>query len=94
MYQLCSFLKIPISFVGKQHVIISSSELFGKSTLLMFSVVKLVCQCCFQRWRGPVGIELHKSTCSLQGMGCLQGERRPRSPGSPAESLADSAEIP
>lgn len=33
-----------ISFVGKQHITISSSELFGKSTPVMSSVVKLVCQ--------------------------------------------------
>lgn len=33
-----------MSFVAKQHITISSSELFGKSTPLMSSVVNLVCQ--------------------------------------------------
>lgn len=55
---------------------ISSSELFGKSTPPMSSVVKLMCQCYFQYWRGAVGFKLHKSICPLQRMRCLQGLRR------------------
>lgn len=71
-------------------------SIIGKSTPLMFSVVKIVHQCCFQCWRGAVRIELHRSLCPPQRMRCLQGERTSsslHSPGSPSEILADSAEL-
>lgn len=96
LYKLYSFQNVPLLFVRKQHRNISSSELFGKSTPVMFTVFKMVHQCYFECWRGTVGTKLPKSICSLQRMRCLQGKRRSHalhSPCSPAESLADAAEL-
>lgn len=77
---LYSFQNIPLLFVGKQHRNVSSSELFGKSTPVMFSGFKMVHQCYFQCWRGTVDMKLQKSICPLQRMRCLQGERRSHCP--------------
>lgn len=89
--------KAPLLFVGKQHRDVSSRELFGISTPLVFSLFKMVYQCYFQCWRGTVSMKFQKSICPLQRMRCLQGERKSHSlhsPCSPAENVADAAELP
>lgn len=50
LYKLYLFQNVPLFFVGKQHRNISSTELFGKSTPVMFSVFKMVYQSYFQCW--------------------------------------------